>query len=81
VLHGIAGDRAPISLIDETVHLVETGLLGMSMRRPFISDETCLGRLRNGYVESVTDFEDAPTQFNICKSNASFVDKLESVSA
>jgi hypothetical protein len=60
LLHGIAGDRTPTSLIDETVHLVETGLLGMSMRRPFISDGTGLGRLRIGYVESVTDLEDAP---------------------
>ena len=43
VLHGIAGDRALTSLIDETVHLVETRLLGMSMRRPFISDGTGSG--------------------------------------
>ena len=38
-LHGIAGDRASSGLIDETVHMIEIGLLGMSMQRPFVSDE------------------------------------------
>ena len=38
LLRTIVGDDAPPSLIDETVHLVEIVLLGMSMQRPFISD-------------------------------------------
>jgi len=38
VLRTIAGDDAPQGLIDESVHLVEIMLLGMSMQRPFVSD-------------------------------------------
>ena len=38
VLRTIAGDDAPQGLIDESVHLVEIVLLGMSMQRPFVSD-------------------------------------------
>ncbi len=38
LLRTIIGDDAPPSLIDETVHLLEIVLLGMSMQRPFISD-------------------------------------------
>ncbi len=38
LLRTIIGDDAPPSLIDETVHLFEIVLLGMSMQRPFISD-------------------------------------------
>jgi AcrR family transcriptional regulator len=38
LLRTIIGDDAPPGLIDETVHLFEIVLLGMSMQRPFISD-------------------------------------------
>ncbi|HEX5256277.1 MAG TPA: TetR/AcrR family transcriptional regulator [Mycobacterium sp.] len=38
LLRTIVGDDAPPTLIDETVHLLEIVLLGMSMQRPFISD-------------------------------------------
>lgn len=38
LLRIIVGDDAPQGLIDETVHLFEIVLLGMSMQRPFISD-------------------------------------------
>jgi AcrR family transcriptional regulator len=38
VLRTIAGENAPKGLIDESVHLVEIVLLGMSMQRPFVSD-------------------------------------------
>jgi AcrR family transcriptional regulator len=38
LLRMIIGDDAPPGLIDETVHLFEIVLLGMSMQRPFISD-------------------------------------------
>jgi AcrR family transcriptional regulator len=38
LLRTIVGDDAPPSLIDQTVHLVEIVLLGMSVQRPFISD-------------------------------------------
>jgi AcrR family transcriptional regulator len=38
LLRTIVGDDAPPGLIDETVHLLEIVLLGMSMQRPFISD-------------------------------------------
>ena len=38
VLRTIAGDDAPKGLIDESVHLLEIMLLGMSMQRPFVSD-------------------------------------------
>lgn len=38
LLRSIIGDDAPPGLIDETVHLFEIVLLGMSMQRPFISD-------------------------------------------
>lgn len=37
-LRGIVGDDAPQSLIDESVRLFETVLLGMSMQRPFVAD-------------------------------------------
>lgn len=37
-LRGIAGDDAPQDLVDESVRLFETVLLGMSMQRPFVSD-------------------------------------------
>jgi AcrR family transcriptional regulator len=38
LLRTMIGDDAPPGLIDETVHLFEIVLLGMSMQRPFISD-------------------------------------------
>lgn len=38
LLRAIVGDDAPPGLIDETVHLVEIVLLGMSMQRPFVGD-------------------------------------------
>jgi len=38
VLRTIVGENAPKGLIDESVHLVEIVLLGMSMQRPFVSD-------------------------------------------
>ena len=37
-LRHIAGDDVPQRLIDESVRLFETVLLGMSMQRPFVSD-------------------------------------------
>lgn len=37
-LRTIAGSNAPQGLIDESVRLFETVLLGMSMQRPFVSD-------------------------------------------
>lgn len=37
-LRSIAGNDAPQRLIDESVRLFETVLLGMSMQRPFVSD-------------------------------------------
>ncbi len=40
VLRTIAGDDAPQGLIDESVHLFEIVLLGMSMQRPFVSDSS-----------------------------------------
>jgi AcrR family transcriptional regulator len=40
VLRTIAGDDAPQGLIDESVHLVEIVLLGMSMKRPFVSNSS-----------------------------------------
>jgi AcrR family transcriptional regulator len=40
VLRAIAGDRAPADLINETVRSIETALLGMSMQRPFATDES-----------------------------------------
>jgi hypothetical protein len=49
VLRDIADERAPASLINETVHLIETGVLGMSMQRPFISRTQLPGRLRRVY--------------------------------
>jgi hypothetical protein len=36
--------------IDEKVHLVEAGLLGMSMQRPFISDEASFRAGFDAYV-------------------------------
>jgi AcrR family transcriptional regulator len=38
VLRTIAGEDAPMAFIDESVHLMEIVLLGMSMQRPFVSD-------------------------------------------
>jgi AcrR family transcriptional regulator len=38
LLRTIIGDDAPPGLVEETVHLFEIVLLGMSMQRPFISD-------------------------------------------
>ena len=38
LLRTIAGDEVPQRLIDESVHLCEIVLLGMSMQRPFVSD-------------------------------------------
>ncbi len=65
VLRGIAGGRAPASLIDETVYLIETGLLGMSMQRPFVADERAFRADFDAYIHTVT---------------ASFIDKLDSAS-
>jgi AcrR family transcriptional regulator len=61
VLRAIAGDRAPAGLIDETVRLIETGLLGMSMQRPFTTDESsfradfdaCIGSLTARFVDEL----------------------------
>jgi len=38
VLRSIVGDDTPQDLIDESVHLIETVLLGMATQRPFVSD-------------------------------------------
>lgn len=38
LLRTIIGDDAPPGLVEQTVHLLEIVLLGMSMQRPFISD-------------------------------------------
>ncbi|GAC1407035.1 MAG: hypothetical protein NVS4B6_17230 [Mycobacterium sp.] len=38
VLGTIVGENVPKDLIDESVHLVEIVLLGMSVQRPFVSD-------------------------------------------
>jgi AcrR family transcriptional regulator len=54
LLRDIAGDRAPSGLIDEAVRLIETGLLGMSMQRPFISDETSFRADFDAYIHMVT---------------------------
>ncbi|OJZ69934.1 TetR family transcriptional regulator [Mycobacterium paraffinicum] len=40
----IAGDGVPQRLIDESVRLFETVLLGMSMQRPFVSDTSAFRR-------------------------------------
>jgi AcrR family transcriptional regulator len=66
LLRGIAGERAPASLIDETVHLVEAGLLGMSMQRPFISDEPSFRADFDAYMHMVISH---------------FIDNLESASS
>jgi AcrR family transcriptional regulator len=66
VLRGIAGKRAPASLIDQTVHLIEAGLLGMSMQRPFISDEPSFRADFDAYMHTVTSH---------------FIDNLESASS
>ncbi len=42
-------ERAPASLINETVHLIETVVLSMSMQRPIISRTQLPGRLRRVY--------------------------------
>jgi AcrR family transcriptional regulator len=66
VLRDIAGERAPAGLIDQTVHLVETGLLGLSMQRPFISDEPSFRADFDAYMHTVTSH---------------FIDNLESASS
>ncbi|GFG76027.1 TetR/AcrR family transcriptional regulator [Mycobacterium botniense] len=66
VLRDIAGERTPTGLIDETVRLIESGLLGMSMQRPFVSDERSFRAGFDSYIDTVT---------------SRFIDKLESVSA
>lgn len=38
LLRTIVGDDTPTTLIDQTVRLFETVLLGMSMQRPFVTD-------------------------------------------
>ncbi|OBG66443.1 MULTISPECIES: TetR/AcrR family transcriptional regulator [unclassified Mycobacterium] len=43
-LRRIAGDDVPQRLIDESVRLFETVLLGMSMQRPFVSDTSAFRR-------------------------------------
>jgi AcrR family transcriptional regulator len=65
VLRAIAGDRAPAGLIDETVRLIETGLLGMSMQRPFSADESSFRADFDACIQTLT---------------ARFVDELESAS-
>jgi hypothetical protein len=42
-------ERAPASLINETIHLIETRVLSMSMQRPIISRTQLPGRLRRVY--------------------------------
>ncbi|MGH3633893.1 TetR/AcrR family transcriptional regulator [Mycobacterium sp.] len=66
VLRGIVGDRAPASLIDETVRSIETVLLGMSMQRPFISDEPGFRADFDACIQTLT---------------SRFIDKLESASS
>lgn len=51
VLRSIVGDDAPQGLIDESVHLVEIALLGMSMQRPFVSDLPGFRRDFDAFVE------------------------------
>jgi hypothetical protein len=46
LLRSIAGPDAPDHVIDESVRLMEVVLLGMSMQRPFASDEQ---RLRGDF--------------------------------
>lgn len=53
LLRGIAGDHAPNRLIDGTVHLIETGLLGMSMQRPFVSDEPSFRADFDAFIQMV----------------------------
>jgi AcrR family transcriptional regulator len=65
VLRAIAGDHAPAGLIDETVRLIETGLLGMSMQRPFTTDESSFRADFDACIQTLT---------------ARFVDELESAS-
>ncbi|OCB56883.1 TetR family transcriptional regulator [Mycobacterium malmoense] len=54
-LRGIVGDDAPPSLIDESVRLFETVLLGMSMQRPFVSDTSGFRRDFDVFARMLAD--------------------------
>ncbi|OCB21529.1 TetR family transcriptional regulator [Mycobacterium malmoense] len=54
-LRGIVGDDAPQSLIDESVRLFETVLLGMSMQRPFVSDASGFRRDFDVFARMLAD--------------------------
>lgn len=54
-LRGIVGDDAPQSLIDESVRLFETVLLGMSMQRPFVSDTSGFRRDFDVFAQLLAD--------------------------
>ncbi|OCB36706.1 TetR family transcriptional regulator [Mycobacterium malmoense] len=54
-LRGIVGDDAPQSLIDESVRLFETVLLGMSMQRPFVSDTSGFRRDFDVFARMLAD--------------------------
>ncbi|ORB69144.1 TetR/AcrR family transcriptional regulator [Mycobacterium scrofulaceum] len=54
-LRGIVGDDAPQSLIDESVRLFETVLLGMSMQRPFVSDTSGFRRDFDAFARMLAD--------------------------
>lgn len=53
MLRTIAGDDVPKGLIDETVHLCEIVLLGMSMQRPFVSDTSGFRRDFDAFTEII----------------------------
>jgi hypothetical protein len=90
LLYGIAGDRAPTSLIGETVHWSRPGRSACRCgARSFLTEQVwadfesvMLSRLPTSRTHHQFNIgtSDAP-QFNISTSNANFVDKLESVSA
>ncbi|EFG77984.1 transcriptional regulator, TetR family [Mycobacterium parascrofulaceum ATCC BAA-614] len=54
-LRGIVGDDAPQSLIDESVRLFETVLLGMSMQRPFVSNASGFRRDFDAFARILAD--------------------------
>ena len=54
VLRAIVGDDAPKGLIDESVHLIEIVVLGMSMQRPFVSDTAGFRADFDAFVHMIT---------------------------
>jgi hypothetical protein len=54
VLRTIAGDDAPKGLIDESVHLIEIMLQGMSIQRPFVSDTPDFRADFDAFVQMLT---------------------------